>query len=243
MDPSFTGLKLSLVETSYSESAQEWTIDIQNAQGQVIKTLTLGSPIEDEEEEQIRWYLEDYVLSDPYQIKRANEAAALLVQYRDRLAKAFQETIREAVSSASQANIRSIRLEVMSQSSTVVFQSLHWELLESANWDIGVDVNVVVTRRIAMPGTEPTAPIFGTDKRVNILFVSARPGADRDVDYRLVSKPLIDLLETHQIQDRCTIEFVRPGSWFFVKNYLLAHPPGYYTIVHFDVHGSLRMNE
>ena len=242
MDPISTELKLSLVETSYSESTKEWTIDIQNSHGQVLNNVTVKRPIEDIDEDDIRWYLEEYALSDPYEIKRARETSKMLVQYKNDLAKFFQDTIKEVISSASIINLQTIRIEVVSQSSTARFQSLHWELLESADWDIGVNVQIVVTRRIVMPGPKSTTPVFTSDTNINILFVSARPGA-KDVDYRLISKPLVDLADTQRIRDRINIEFVRPGSWLYVEYYLQQHPPGYYSIVHFDVHGSLYMNE
>ncbi|OJZ79713.1 hypothetical protein ASPFODRAFT_555114 [Aspergillus luchuensis CBS 106.47] len=244
MDSASTQVRIDFVERSYSPAKQEWVVDVRNSLGQVIGTVNVKNPLEDEDEENIRWYLEEHVLSDPYQIRRAKEAVALLDHYRNELAQIFQATVKEAISSSSASDLRSIRLDVVSrQSSTSKFQSLHWELLESADWDIGMDVIFILTRRITLSQIEFVAPILDPQKDIHILFISARPAADRDIDYRLISRPLVDLVNSPQMQGHCDIDFVRPGSWLFFESYLHSHPPGYYSIVHFDVHGLIYMDE
>ncbi|KAF4471607.1 hypothetical protein FALBO_1475 [Fusarium albosuccineum] len=243
MDSASTELKLSLVEKCYNDATQEWTIDVHSSDDQIIGTLNVKSPIDSDEEEHIRWYVEEHALKAPYKIGRAREARELLNRYGNELGQLLQGTIMEAVSAVTLANLGTIRLEVVSQSSTSRFQGLHWELLESANWDIGPNVTTIVTRRIIVLEKESVAPVFGSDKVIRILFVSARPQAEEDVDYRLISRHLVDLAESPQLRGHCIIEFVRPGSWILVDQHLRNHEPGYYSIAHFDVHGSIHENQ
>jgi hypothetical protein len=182
-------------------------------------------------------------LLDPYRIGRAQEAISLLKKYGNELARTLQPTIADIISSTPEVSIRTIRLEVVSPSSTSKLQQLHWELLEFADWGFEAKIKFVVTRRIVVPDNNFFGTDIGSEQNIRILFISARPKADRDVDYRLISRHLVDLTNSPPLEGHCTIDFVRPGSWLFVNNHLKRYPPGYYSIVHFDVHGSIYDNQ
>jgi len=239
-------LELSLVERHYSADMHEWTVNLRSSDDQPAKTVTIKSPVDKDEEEQIRWYVEDYALLDPYKIGSAQEAVALLERYGNELAQTLQPAIMDIISTSSEVNIniRTIRLEVVSRSSTSKLQQLHWELLEFADWDFETKIKFVVTRRIILSNNNSFGTEIGSEQNIRILFISARPKVDRDVDYRLISRHLVDLINSPPLKGHCTIDFVRPGSsWLFYKYHLQKHPPGYYSIVHFDVHGSIHENQ
>jgi hypothetical protein len=75
---------------------------------------------------------------------------------------------------------------------------------------------------------------------LRILVVTARPHGARDVGYRTVSRPLLDAVRQARIP--VTIDLVRPGTWEALRDHLRAatreHGPGWYQVVHFDVHGT-----
>jgi hypothetical protein len=239
----FGQLELSLVERSYNADKQEWAVNLRSSYDQPSRTVTIKSPIDKDEEEHIRWYVKEYALLDPYRIGRAQEAKALLKRYGNELAQTLQPATAHIISSTSEANIRTIRLEVVSPSSTSRLQQLHWELLEFADWDFEAKIKFVVTRRIVVPGNDFFGNDIGSEQNIRVLFTSAHPKADRDVDYRLISRHLVDLTDSPPLKGHCTVDFVRPGSWLFVGNHLKKYPPGYYSIVHFDVHGSISENQ
>ena len=215
-------LELSLVERQYNVDTQEWTVNLRSSSDQPARTVTIKSPFNKEEEEQIRWYVEDYALLDPYRIGRAQEAIALLKRYGIELAQTLQPTIMDIMSSTPKANIdiRTIRLEVVCRSSTTKLQQLHWELLEFADWDFDAKIKFVITRRIFTSGNDSLGTDIGSEQNIRILFISARPKVDRDVDYRLISRHLVDLTNLPSLKGHCTVDFVRPGSWLFIDNHL-----------------------
>ena len=76
---------------------------------------------------------------------------------------------------------------------------------------------------------------------INVLLVTARPGGARDVGYRTIARPLVETLRKAALRVR--VDILRPGTYEALTRHLEAsqerHGPGYYHVVHFDVHGGL----
>jgi hypothetical protein len=67
--------------------------------------------------------------------------------------------------------------------------------------------------------------------------VTARPGEEKDVNYRTISRPLIEAIQQARVP--INVELLRPGTYKALENHLQAKGTGYYHIVHFDAHGGL----
>lgn len=76
---------------------------------------------------------------------------------------------------------------------------------------------------------------------INLLLVTARPHGKRDVAYRTIQRPLIEMLRRSQLP--VTVDVVRPGTWRALVDHLHAarrqHGIGHYQIIHFDLHGAV----
>ena len=76
---------------------------------------------------------------------------------------------------------------------------------------------------------------------INLLIVVARPRGRGDVGYRTISRPLVEALQQSQLRVR--VEILRPGTYRALVRHLEdvrdRHGPGFYHIIHFDLHGAL----
>ena len=72
-----------------------------------------------------------------------------------------------------------------------------------------------------------------------VLLITSRPREDKDIPYRFVSLPVIRILETLRGERGIDIKvgITRPGTWKAVQKHLELRGPGYFNLVHFDVHG------
>ena len=71
------------------------------------------------------------------------------------------------------------------------------------------------------------------DDRVNVLLVTARPFKG-DVGYRSISRPLIELVEEHDLPAQ--VHVLRPPTFERLRGHLRERPR-FYHILHFDGHG------
>jgi hypothetical protein len=96
----------------------------------------------------------------------------------------------------------------------------------------------MVRRSLKPPPVQAKAQPSST---LNILLIVARPRTKQDVSYRTISRPLVEGLRTANLHTR--VDIVRPGTYQalfdHLENIRTAHGPGYYHVIHFDVHGAL----
>ncbi|MFT5466529.1 MAG: hypothetical protein ACI8UO_001629, partial [Verrucomicrobiales bacterium] len=78
----------------------------------------------------------------------------------------------------------------------------------------------------------PELPALPKDT-IRILLVTARP-YENDVDYRSISRPLVDLIRDQQLP--AEVHVLRPPTFDGLKAHLREHPDEYH-ILHFDGHG------
>jgi tetratricopeptide (TPR) repeat protein len=69
--------------------------------------------------------------------------------------------------------------------------------------------------------------------RINILLITARP-YDQDVQYRSISRPLIELIEKKHLPAH--VHLLRPPTFDRLREHL-GEQPHFYHILHFDGHG------
>jgi tetratricopeptide (TPR) repeat protein len=71
--------------------------------------------------------------------------------------------------------------------------------------------------------------------RVNILLVVARPYGEKDVRFRSIARPLVELVEKESLP--ASVELLRPPTFDGLREHFRKRP-GYYHILHFDGHGA-----
>jgi tetratricopeptide (TPR) repeat protein len=198
--------------------------------------VTVADPADQVGEARLAWYFEEH-LRYPFLDKDLEQdatgrivtyGAALFRQVFGGLASQRYRALRDRAFDGG-------RIEI---SGSAGLHRLHWEAMRDPDLPVPLAVRLPVTRRVDamsdpfdLPGPQPT---------LNILVVVARPDGPGDVGYRTISRPLLDALRTAGLP--ATVDLVRPGTWQALRDHLETatgqHGPGWYQVIHFDVHGA-----
>jgi hypothetical protein len=92
----------------------------------------------------------------------------------------------------------------------------------------------VIVRKNLTPQVMPTRIYPSTT--INVLVVVTRSGEERDVGYRRISRPLVEMIETAKLHVQ--IDILRPGTYEALDRHL-DEKPGFYHFLHFDLHGAV----
>ena len=115
------------------------------------------------------------------------------------------------------------------------FHALHWETLKDPDLPSAFSLGAPMLRKSPKP--QPLPAEVNPSPTLNVLIVTARPNAERDVGYRTITRPLLETLKQAELQVH--VDIVRPGTYRAFKDHLEEAGPGRYHVVHFDMHGSL----
>ena len=203
------------------------------------------NPLTEKAEAELAWYFEEW-LQFPFIGKvRAEQAAALIPVYGEAL---FDQIIKKDTDFYGEykaifnyeGGYGDLSFAI---AGSPAFHALHWEALKDPEQPRPFSLECPFVRQNLDP-----SHIRARVKRsptLNILLVTARPGGRRDVGYRTISRPLVEALRQSSV--RANIELVRPGTYEALVNHLEQRRdkdgPGYYQVIHFDLHGSLMSHE
>lgn len=193
----------------------------------------------EQEQEDLRWYLEDY-------LQRAEAVEAVTVQQVEALMKTRGEELYTKVLAANgdtQALWFSIRndlahLRVEIAAGVAEAASIPWELMRDPKMDSPISLRVKSFVRVqSSPNISfvPVTPANGG--RVRLLYIACRPSGAKDVELRAVANRLLQDLGENRA--RFDIKALRPPTFEQLQKELTdskeAGRP--YHIVHFDGHG------
>lgn len=193
----------------------------------------------EQEQEDIRWYLEDY-------LQRADVVEAVTVEQVEERMKARGEELYTKVLAANgdtQALWFSIRndladLRVEITTGVAEAASIPWELMRDPKMDSPVSLRVKAFVRVQSKPNIDFVPIPAADDgRIRLLYVACRPSGSRDVELRAVANRLLQDLGPDRA--RFDIKALRPPTFEQLQKELAdAKAAGRpYHIVHFDGHG------
>ena len=191
------------------------------------------------EQEEIRWYLEDY-------LQRADVTEAVTVEQVEERMKARGEELYTKVLAANgdtQALWFSIRndladLRVEITTGVAEAASIPWELMRDPKMDSSISLRVKAFVRVQSKPNIAFVPVPpGSDGRIRFLYVVCRPSGSQDVELRAVANRLLQDLGPDRA--RFDIKALRPPTFERLQKELAdakaaGHP---YHIVHFDGHG------
>ncbi|MCX5801141.1 MAG: tetratricopeptide repeat protein [Candidatus Eisenbacteria bacterium] len=199
--------------------------------------LSFSSPLTQENLEDLRWYLEEY-LRAPFAVWE-NRGLAIQTELRrwgEQLFEAVFGTGKPGRDAYVQAR-ESRRFDLWLQSSSPAFLGLPWELLHDPERPTAVALSPAgINRTIPTPG-EKAAEIRRGD-RLQVLMVIARPYATRDVPYQMIARPLLELLRA--ISGQVSLEVLRPPTFEALRARLreVKENGDPFDIFHFDGHGT-----
>ena len=184
---------------------------------------------------ELQWYLESF-LDYPFYPE---------TEHADRVLDALRKWGEEAFSALFHAHAASRLFEAHAASD---YSALHlqiasddprilawpWEALcdPELGW---VAQTCQIERRMNLGRDPQPVPDSLPKDRVNILLVVARPYGEKDVRFRSIARPLVELIENDRLPAH--VEMLRPPTFDQLRQHLRQHP-GYYHILHFDGHGA-----
>lgn len=210
------------------------------------------------------WYLQQYAQQWAFSAGRAHTAEAVISGYAPAVIKqlGLEEEIRPSVSGDG-STVVSIRVSEIGVTSGSTIHQLLWELLEDSKiWSIptaSVHVERLIPSNDSPAATQLSnmnhTPFWASapdTQTINILLVVARDlaqgtSAYEDINPFLSSTILArirDQLQASENSVRFRLDIVRPGTFAALESHLNQAKgrfgPGYYGIVHFDMHGSVK---
>jgi hypothetical protein len=210
------------------------------------------SPFTAVEESVLEWYFEQYIRFPIIDSVKAREVASLISRYGEDL---FQQIFSHPYLEDA-AELAGEDVEVIGGSK---FQSLHWETLKdpSSSLVLGLDANLIrrpIAPSLANTGvdSEDKSPInieaswtndSSSTSQFNVLLVTSRPFGSKDVNCRLIARPLFQIFNALRLEHKADVhlDIVRPGTFESFETQLATkHSIGtQYDVVHFDMHGKL----
>ncbi|KAL2060592.1 hypothetical protein VTL71DRAFT_9233 [Oculimacula yallundae] len=232
---------LVLQATHYDTTQRRWDINIQGTDGSKYATGTVHNPFSDTEEEELRWYLEDFAFKDPFAKRRATAVEDNLTRYRSELFSSLEDLLLPAIfQDDCDLPVMGVRLYVEDGDQQKSIHCLHWECLEDCSQDYDDMPPIYVSRKCVNSREAAEASMDVSEDTRNILFISSRAETDR-IPYRMLSKPIWELINSNEaLKARIKVYFARPGTWAQFKSLLeptKQHPKGFFSMVHFDTHG------
>lgn len=215
-------------------------VNVTLAHGNICRLIEIENPFTELEEQNLRWYLEDYPALEPFEIGRAKRTAKSLAVYGQHLSKALVSS--GLIPHKGRISL-DIELDSSDHSSNSLLHRLHWEILaDTSKWPVDYQLESVAVNRVMKgPRILDLDGAGGRPTKLNILLVVCRPGGRNDINHQLVSKSATRLISrlTEQSADRASITILRPPTWAAYKKHLKEAGHGYYQLVHFDMHGGV----
>ena len=192
--------------------------------------------------EDLRWYIEDYARNDPFSLQRSRSVESRLQSYGLSLAHAICKS--DVVLANFLDSVLLIEVDGRGGYSHRL-SSIHWEILEDLSlWSADVrPCRVSVVRRIYAPGSMNETPPLATSAEFgpsstpqHILALTARPRLFSDIPHRMITRSIFEAVQSSK-NKTATLKIVRPGTFKALQEALFVYEPGYYGLVHLDLHG------
>jgi tetratricopeptide (TPR) repeat protein len=198
--------------------------------------ITVNNPFSDKQEQTLEWYFEKYS-KFPFvkQVEFAKAAASVHRYGEDLFEQVFSH--RRAYSEYSHV-LQTTDLEIEIVGSPA-FHQLHWEALKDPDSDHALALHHPMIRK---PVGHPPPLVAGqASPTLNVLLIIARPRGKKDVGYRTISRPLVEMLQNASLPVK--VDILRPGTYQALTEQLeqvtSQYGKGYYHLIHFDVHGAV----
>jgi nucleoside-triphosphatase THEP1 len=200
--------------------------------------IIITDPFTPQEERELEWYFEEWLVYPIVDTVKAERAKDSVKTYGEKLFKqVFHDNKAYSKYQQLKNNLSQVQIEIVSK--TPEFQALHWEALQDPDFPRPLAVDCVMLRKSVNPAVGsvnlPTSPV------INLLVVVARPDEEKDVGYRTISRPMLELIENGKL--RVNVELLRPGTYQALSEHLEAKGANFYHIIHLDMHGALLTHE
>ena len=184
--------------------------------------------------EELRWYLEDYLLA-PFGVweDRGPAVAGRLAGWGDAV---FGSVFGAGPARDAYQRARDRGLEVVFRSADPGLLARPWELMRDGAGPVALGKGGI-SRSLPVAGGAGTLAVPGG--RLRVLMVISRPAGAADVGYQIVARPLLERLEA--VRGEVELTVLRPPTFDAlaqaVRRAAGAGEP--FHVVHFDGHGAM----
>ena len=195
-------------------------------------------PLDGDALEDLRWYLEDYLLA-PFGVweERGPAIRARLAAWGEQV---FRSVFGDGPARLAYERARDRGLEVVFRSAEPALLGLPWELMRDPAGPVALGTGGI-SRSLPSAGGAATLEVPGGKLRV--LMVISRPGGTGDVGYQMVARPLLERLDA--VRGDVELTVLRPPTFEalgkVVRQAADAGEP--FHVVHFDGHGAMLAGE
>jgi tetratricopeptide (TPR) repeat protein len=199
-----------------------------------VSRAPLGWPLDTDALEDLRWYLEDYLLA-PFGVweDRGPAVRGKLPRWGDQV---FGAVFGAAPARIAYERARDRGLEVVFRSADPGLLGLPWELMRDGAGPVALGAGGI-SRSLPVAGEAQMVEVPGG--RLRVLMVISRPAGTEDVEYQTVARPLLERLEA--VRGEVDLSVLRPPTFDSlrqaVKQAADAGVP--FHVVHFDGHGAM----
>jgi hypothetical protein len=159
----------------------------ENAAPELVARAPLEWPLDGEALEDLRWYLEDYLLA-PFGVWDDRGPAV-----RDRLRgwgdQVFGSVFGSGPARDAHARAREHGLEVVFRSDVPGLLGLPWELMRDGAGPMALGAGGISR---SLPVTDSVETLEVSGEKLRMLTVIARPAGTDDVGYQMVARPLLE---------------------------------------------------
>jgi tetratricopeptide (TPR) repeat protein len=199
-----------------------------------VSQTPLAWPLDADALEDLRWYLEDYLLA-PYGVWEGRGPAIgdKLVDWGKQV---FGSVFADGPARFAYERARDQGLEVVFRSDDPGLLALPWELMRDGDGPVALGAGGI-SRTLKVADRAGTLEVPGGKLRV--LMVISRPGGTADVSYQMVARPLLERLDA--VQGEVSLTVLRPPTFDALRAVVQqagdAGEP--FHVVHFDGHGAM----
>ena len=199
-----------------------------------VSRAPLSWPLDADVLEDLRWYLEDYLLA-PFGVweDRGPAVAGKLAGWGEEVFGSVfgPGRVRDAYQRA-----RDRGLEVLFRSADPALLALPWELIRDGAGPVALGTGGI-SRALPVAGRAQTLEVPGGHLRV--LMVISRPAGTNDVGYQMVARPLLERLEA--VRGQVDLTVLRPPTFKALREAVTqaAEAGEPFHVVHFDGHGAM----
>lgn len=226
--------KISIREQAAQSESNSFTVSVSFDDSNAFDGISVQNPLTPQSKVKLEWHFEQYVRYPYLREVESPEAGKIIREEGESLFSQLfsQPEIYNRYREAIRDGLDNLVIEI---SGSPEFHSIHWEALKDANLPNPLALDALILRKDLKPQT--LAADVREASTINLLVVTSRPAGRRDVGYRTISRPLVELLRNASLPVK--VHILRPATYESLSAHLGEVGKGFYQVVHFDVHGAL----
>ena len=199
---------------------------------ELVSRARLAWPLDADALDDLRWYLEDYLLA-PFGVweDRGPAVQAKLSGWGEHV---FGAVFHSSRARDAYQRARDRGLEMVFRSADPGLLGLPWELMRDDAGPVALGAGGISR---SLPVADAAGTIEVPGGRLRVLMVISRPAGTQDIGYQMVARPLLDRLEA--VRGEVDFTVLRPPTFDALHQTVkrAADDGAPFHVVHFDGHG------